>query len=177
MRCAICRQEVERRWMSQKTCGDPVCNQEQKRQASIARAAREDRKATRQKLRELEPISKEHARTQALFNLWIRLRDQGQGCISCGTHKGKPQAGHFFTVGARPELRYHPDNCHLQCYRCNVELSGNISAYQPRLVAKIGQERFDALSGHHPPSHLSKDDLRAFQATLRAQIRTIERGD
>jgi hypothetical protein len=42
---------------------------------------------------------------------------------------------------------FDEDNCHKQCSACNNHLSGNLTAYRPALIAKIGQARFDALMG------------------------------
>ena len=85
---------------------------------------------------------------QVIFNTFIRLRDKNLGCISCGTQKEtiKYDCGHFFSVGGFPNVRFDEDNCHRQCSNnCNVNLSGNIHEYRPRLIEKIGLERFEAL--------------------------------
>ena len=39
-------------------------------------------------------------------------------------------------------------NVHKQCSVCNNHLSGNIGEYTPRLIEKIGQEKFDRLLRH-----------------------------
>lgn len=84
---------------------------------------------------------------QVTFNTYIRQRDFNDPCISCQTTKNvQYAAGHFFTVGGFPNVRFDEDNCHKQCNRfCNHENSGNIHEYRPRLIEKIGIERFEAL--------------------------------
>lgn len=84
---------------------------------------------------------------QVAFNAYIRKRDEKEGCISCGTTANvQYAAGHFFTVGGFPNVRFDEDNVHKQCNkRCNGELSGNIIDYRPALIKKIGIERFEAL--------------------------------
>lgn len=85
-----------------------------------------------------------------VFSLYIRLRDAMDGgrtrCISCGNvfPFEKIQAGHYFTRH-NMSVRWDVDNVHSQCFMCNCHESGNIESYTPRLVAKIGQERYDAL--------------------------------
>ena len=80
------------------------------------------------------------------FNRFIRLRDQDKPCISCGKSLvGDIDAGHYYSVGARSELRYHEDNVHGQCRKCNRFLSGNIRGYTEGLINRIGLDRFDAL--------------------------------
>jgi len=84
---------------------------------------------------------------QKAFNAYIRLRDDKEPCISCQRHhKGQYHAGHYKTVGARPDLRFDEDNCHKQCAPCNNHLSGNIGEYITNLINKIGQKRVDALT-------------------------------
>lgn len=84
---------------------------------------------------------------QKAFNKYIRLRDAKEPCISCQRHhSGQYHAGHYKTVGARSDLRFHEDNCHKQCAPCNNHLSGNIGEYIGNLINKIGQKRFDALT-------------------------------
>lgn len=84
---------------------------------------------------------------QVVFNTFIRERDKKDGCISCETTANvKYDAGHFFSVGGFPNVRFDEDNVHKQCSNnCNVHLSGNIHNYQPRLIEKIGIKRFEAL--------------------------------
>jgi len=83
---------------------------------------------------------------QAIFNTYIRERDKGKPCISCDTPlKGKFDAGHFFSVGAYPNIRFNEDNVHGQCVYCNQHKHGNINEYAIRLPYRIGQERYDNL--------------------------------
>ena len=85
-------------------------------------------------------------KAQTAFNAYIRKRDEKEPCISCGRHHtGQYHAGHYKTVGARKDIRFDEDNCHKQCSVCNNHLSGNLAEYTPRLIEKIGQERFDKL--------------------------------
>lgn len=75
------------------------------------------------------------------------MRDKNLPCISCGTTKNiQWAAGHFYTRGAYPNLRFHEDNVHKQCNQyCNMKLSGNLIAYREGLINRIGIERFEAL--------------------------------
>lgn len=83
---------------------------------------------------------------QKVFNEFIRLRDKNKNCISCGKPLiGKYDAGHFFSVGAYPNLRFNEDNVHGQCVECNQHKHGNISEYSIRLPIMIGLDKFDKL--------------------------------
>jgi len=88
-------------------------------------------------------LSQLKALATANFNRFIRERDKDCGCISCG---GKvKQAGHFYSAGQYPELRYNEDNVHGQCVHCNYFLSGNLNEYRKRLEEKVGKERLEKL--------------------------------
>lgn len=83
---------------------------------------------------------------QVIFNKFIRLRDAKLGCISCGAElKGKYDAGHLFSVGAYPALRFHEHNNNGQCVYCNQHCHGNVGEYMIRLPQRIGVENFEKL--------------------------------
>ncbi|VEE10697.1 Bacteriophage Lambda NinG protein [Chryseobacterium gleum] len=110
-----------------------------------AKAWRKEKKIRKEKLKTqsdwLQDLQKD-------FNTFIRLRDRDKPCISCGTTRTdiKYDAGHFWTTGGFPNVRFDEDNVHKQCSNnCNLKKSGNINEYRPRLIEKIGIERFEAL--------------------------------
>ena len=111
----------------------------------------------------IKPLSYWEARAQAMINKWIvKVRDKDEGCISCGTRKPETQyaAGHYRTRKAARQHRYNPDNIHKQCnMNCNKKLSGNIINYRPALIAKIGQERHDAIINDNSTRRYSIDEL------------------
>jgi hypothetical protein len=88
-------------------------------------------------------ISQLKALATAKFNHFIRERDREKGCISCGGRV--QQAGHFYSAGQHPELRYNEDNVQGQCLRCNYFLSGNLNEYRKHLEQRIGVERVKKL--------------------------------
>ena len=78
---------------------------------------------------------------QVVFNKYIRLRDQAKGCISCNKPLNtKFDAGHFYSTGSYPELRFHEDNVHGQCVHCNQHKHGNLLEYNIKIVDRIGNE-------------------------------------
>ena len=86
---------------------------------------------------------------QKVVNTFIRLRDKDQNCISCDiTLQGKKyDAGHFYPTTYQV-LRFHEDNIHAQCVRCNRDLHGNQVEYLPRLEDKIGVDKLQWLHAH-----------------------------
>lgn len=85
-------------------------------------------------------------KTQMVFNRYIRLRDKERGCISCKSKKIE-QASHYFSAGKYPALRFHRDNVHGSCLRCNYFMSGNLLEYRKGLLKRIGSERLEILEG------------------------------
>ena len=83
--------------------------------------------------------------TQIVFNAYIRKRDEGQPCISCGKFGEAPNCGHFFAVGGYDALRYNEDNAHLEGAYCNCWDESHLIGYRENLLNKIGQERLDIL--------------------------------
>ena len=82
---------------------------------------------------------------QVTFNKYIRLRDEGNVCISCQKPAKKENCGHYFNANNHWNVRFDEDNCHLQCEHCNTFLSGNLLEYQGNLINKLGVEKYDAL--------------------------------
>ena len=117
---------------------------------------------------------------QRAFNAFIRRRDQMKGypCISSGRpldwSGNGVDAGHYRSVGSAPHLRFNEDNCHRQCAPCNNHLSGNLTAYRPALIAKIGQARFDALMGPHELPKWKRDDYIRIRDEYRAKLKELK---
>jgi 5-methylcytosine-specific restriction endonuclease McrA len=93
-------------------------------------------------------------KAQQVFNAWIRDRDlQGEDfftCISCHVpkHKSQMNAGHYLSAGHHTHIRFNPNNCHGQCIKCNLYMSGNLIGYRIGLVNKIGLHKVIELEQH-----------------------------
>ena len=98
---------------------------------------------------------------QKVFNKFIRDRDKDKPCISCDKPLiNKFDAGHYFTVGAYPNLRFNEDNVHGQCVACNRDKHGNLLEYTESLPKRIGEERFNQLrENKNKPLNLSKTEI------------------
>ena len=124
---------------------------------------------------DVKPLSYWMKRAQSAFNAWVRARDYGQPCISCCRHhQGQYHAGHYRPAGSNPELRFEPDNCHLQCMPCNSHLSGNLTAYRHALIAKIGLARVEWLEGQQEPKRYRREDYQAIEAEYKEKLKEIE---
>lgn len=156
-------------------CAVAIIRQRQdKQRKSFAQRERREIKVRKEKLKSRADHLKD---TQQAFNAWIRARDAGQPCISCGTTADVQYcAGHYRTTAASPELRFDPLNVHLQCNRnCNMGKSGNLLGYRPGLIEKIGIDAVEWLEGPHEPKKYTVEQLKAMTAEYRAKTRELKR--
>lgn len=114
---------------------------------------------------------------QAAVNKYVRLRDEGKPCISCGRHhQGQWHAGHYRSVGACPELRFEPLNIHRQCAPCNNHLSGNIINYRIGLIERVGAPAVEWLEGKHEQKHYSIEEIQEIKTRYARMARELEHG-
>lgn len=148
---------------------------EAKRIKAQHEAEKADRQRFAEKKQQVKPLSYFIKQAQQAFNEFIRYRDRSLPCISCCRHhEGQYHAGHFRTTGANPELRFNEDNCHRQCAPCNNHLSGNLIAYRPALIEKIGQSRFDELMGPHELPKWKREDYIRIRDEYRAKLKSLK---
>jgi MoaA/NifB/PqqE/SkfB family radical SAM enzyme len=113
------------------------------------------------------------AEAQREFNLYVRVRDAGMPCISCQKPPKKKNAGHYKSVGAYPELRFHPFNNNLQCEHCNSWKSGDPIRYRQNLIKKIGEPNVLWLEGRHEIQHLTIDDIKEIKQYYKEQTKIL----
>ncbi|MEE5088405.1 recombination protein NinG [Pseudomonas alliivorans] len=152
---------------------DAPRNQAKARKA-LAQVERSEIKVRKEKLKSRA----DHLRdTQTAFNAWIRERDIGLPCVSCGRHhNGQWHAGHYRSVGGHPALRFEPLNVWRQCAPCNTHKSGDLVNYRAELVARIGVDKVDWLEGPHEPQKYTIEELKALTAKYRALTRALKKG-
>lgn len=175
-KCVICSINFEPKRALQKCCGYD-CSLKFAKITQEKAIEKMQRKAKLIGLEKLKTKSDWLKEVQKEFNKYIRLRDKGKGCISCGTISDvKYDAGHFYSVGAYPNLRFNEDNVHKQCSNnCNVHLSGNVHEYRTRLILKIGLKRFEELeSQKNVKKHYSIEELKQLKEIYKEKIKQIQ---
>jgi hypothetical protein len=144
----------------------------------VAKAARDDRKATKLKLDALRTLPELKALAQAAFNKFIRARDSGKPCISCGkpdtNGANSTDAGHYRSVGGAPHLRFVEDNCHAQCKHCNRHLAGNHVAYRQGLLERIGLDRVEQIEADQTLRKYSKKELTDMAKHYNAEAKRLK---
>lgn len=142
-------------------------------QKKKAREWQKEKKVIKEKLM----TKSEHLNlAQKVFNTYIRIRDKGKECISCGKKLGNDfHAGHFFSVGAYPNLRFNENNVHGQCVECNLHKHGNVKEYDLRLQNIIsGTEYQNLLKARNEPLKLSIDQVQELIKYYREKTKQLK---
>ena len=195
-RCAHCRAKFEPERPSQivhAECAEAYviaerAKAERAEEKKDRAAAKVERAETKKRLRELRPIREFLADAQAAFNAWVRARDEGLPCISCGDHYppelgpgGAWDAGHFLSRGAHPEKRFMEDNVHRQCKVCNGGSAKNPAKaltvsqrYAIELQRRIGPERYAKVLEPIPVTKWTREQLTEITSTYRAKLKALK---
>lgn len=147
------------------------------RQASKSEKERKAKERKEKRDFDNKDLRKLPAKAEFYCNKYIRLRDAGKGCISCGTHNPNIvyAAGHFIPVGRCIPLRYDERNIHLQCNNyCNKHLSGNPISYEAALRIKLGNETVEWLKGPHEPVRYRAEDYLRIIEHYKAKIKELK---
>jgi len=116
-------------------------------------------------------------RAQTACNKYVRMRDEGMPCISCGnTNQSiKYDAGHFIPAGRSAALRFEETNIHRQCSNhCNVHLSGNYQNYRQAMIGKYGEQHVAWLEGPHEHPRWRAADYRRIADEYRDKLKALK---
>jgi len=173
-KCAIrtCRKEFVRRSITHKCCCIKCAHE-----YAVLQREKAELKELRARKLAIKPRAKWLKEAEQAVNAYIRERDEALPCISCGRfHEGQWHAGHYRSVGAAPELRFHEDNIHKQCQPCNTHKSGNAIEYRIGLIQRIGVARVEWLEGPHSPVKYTIEDAQRIKAEFKAKLKAIREG-
>ena len=136
-----------------------------------------ERKADRVKKESLKSRAQWAKEAQTAVNRYVRLRDAHLGCVSCdkpATWQGQWHASHFRSTGAASAVRFNLWNISKSCSICNNWKSGNLSEYEPRLRAKIGDEKVDWLRAQNQLVTYSIEYLERLKGIFAKRARRLE---
>ena len=179
MKCKSCSNEFEpfsshNSTIKQKMCVPCLIAKGSEKRAKTANSVwRKEKSELKEKLKTKSEWLNEF---QKVFNTYIRERDYKKPCVSCDKPlAGKFDAGHYFTVGAYPNIRFNEDNVHGQCVECNQHRHGNIAEYSIRLPYRIGQERYDKLlMSRNESNKLSIEDIKLLICSYKEKINIFQ---
>lgn len=169
-KCKVCKENFKPLRSLQMVCS-PSCGYEYTKQQKIKQAQKDKKKwhddnMTVQDLMKL---------AQKVFNTYIRERDKGKPCISCGNPEPKKvNAGHYYSSGGHKSVTFHEDNVHLQCEYCNTYLHGNLLNYQTGLTERIGAEKVFKLNDlAHQTRKYTRGELRELMKEYKLKIKNL----
>lgn len=118
-----------------------------------AKEQRQERAETKAKLKTRADWLRE---AQAAWNGYVRARDAGLPCCSCGAMPGQKFGGsmdcsHYRSRGSAPHLKFHLHNAASACVKCNRFLGGNVAALRVGLIERIGLEKVLAVEQDNEP--------------------------
>ncbi len=152
-----------------------------KREKDEKASAAAERRERREKLEAMKPRRHWIAEAKKAMHRWVRLRDEGKPCISCGRplvsngkFGGDFDAGHYRSVGSAKHLEFVEWNVHGQCKVCNNHLAGNHVAYRAGLIVRIGLAAVDELEADQAPRRYSVEDLKALKAHYSQLAKALE---
>jgi len=174
--CKICKEPFKKYRTGQQVCGFDCALKlsKQKRDRETRKLASLERQERKEAINKLRTMGWYVSEAQKAVNAFIRLRDEGKPCISCGKHKMGYDAGHYLARSTHPELRFNEDNIHAQCYYCNNYNKNSHHAYRENLIERIGIERVLALESTHPPVKWSIDELKAMKDLYKAKLKELK---
>ena len=143
-----------------------------------------EKKASRERdlerLKSVQNISFFHKKAQAAFNAFIRERDKGNPCISCGKpDNGQHQrhASHYRSVGACSSLRYDERNVHASCSVCNNYLSGNLANYRVAMIEKFGCDLVEWLESQPKSFKWTREMLEDIEKQYKLKLKQLKQSN
>lgn len=182
-KCKHCRKEFNPRFSSlEKYCWETECKEVEVKIFLEKKRKADEKKRNKEKVenkKELLTLSDHLKIAQATFNHFIRLRDEGQLCISCDKplRKGNVDCGHYHSAGGHYNVRFNEDNCHAQCSRpCNKDKAGDLINYRKGLINRIGLERLDYLDSiANVTRNFTIEEVKEINETYKRKIKELKK--
>ena len=143
-KCKYCRSEFIPYTSLQKNCFHDLCVKAMIKEHEVKQWNKKKAKLKK----DLMTASDWLKIAQTTFNKFIRLRDTGLNCISCGKPLkiGNVDAGHLWSAGGHSNIRFNEYNVNAQCSRpCNKDKSGDINNYRIQFVKRYNVEILNEL--------------------------------
>lgn len=159
-KCKVCKNEFTPIYTTAQSTCSLNCAIEQTAQKK-SQAWKERKKILKDELTTVQDLMKV---AQQVFNKYIRLRDAGLPCISCGKElrKGNIDAGHMWSAGGHSNVRFNEYNVNAQCSRpCNKDKAGDINNYRIEFINRYSIEKLNELDSiAKMEKKFTKDELK-----------------
>ena len=174
--CTVCKTNFAPWTSTQRVCGR-FCAQHFAKVEAQKKFDAETRRMKKVRLDQDASHWSENA--QKACHEYIKYRDAGKPCISCGNIKitVKYDAGHFIPRGRSAALRFELTNIHRQCsMNCNNRNSGNCIEYRKALVKKYGAAHVEWLEGPHELPRYRLEDYKRIYAEFKVMTKQLKQG-
>ena len=162
-KCKVCQEKFTPIQFAQQCCGYK-CAMIHSKNLKLAKELKDwkvEKAILKDKLKTLSDYAKD---LQKEVNTIVRLIDKDTQCISTlKPLNDKYDAGHFYSVGSNPSLRFNLDNIHAQSVYANQHLSGDQMNYLNGLSDVYGsdyKEYVISLKSRYKVLKLNKDDYK-----------------
>lgn len=186
-RCAHCRGKLEQERPSQIVhveCAEGwalalIAKRDREEVKRVKAQQKVERARDREKKQALKSIAKLIAEAQIAFNSFVRERDKDKGCFVCGrsftSEIGRRlQAGHVRSRGAAGHLRFNEDNCLGECEGCNGPHGAKPHQIKAGAIARIGQDKWEALEADNSTHKWSREELIQIKETYRRKLKELK---
>jgi len=175
--CKICKNKFAPIRDLQPTCSEYECMLEYANKTLKAKTKEKKVIAHREKKKLLESdIQHLKKVAQKIFNEFIRLRDSGLPCISCGKIIGQTETSHcsHYRPATNSRLRYDEKNCWRSCVKCNVFLSSNAIKYREALIEKLGLEVVEELDNTNGIYRYTPEELLEIISIYKLKVKELK---
>jgi len=142
-----CRKEFEPIRPIQPYCFD--CTVKRSKMQVKKQNERKEREQKKELKEKLKTVSDYRNEARYWFQRWIRMRDVGKPCISCGAMLNDIRtfdAGHYYNAKSYPQLLFNEFNVSGQCKNyCNNYMSGNLIEYRKGIIKRYGGDVLNEL--------------------------------
>lgn len=116
------------------------------RETIKAKQPRVELEKARQEVKGEKSLSWLKINVRTVCHDYIKLRDKGLPCVSCGAHwTSEHQAGHLYKAELFSMLKYDERNIHNQCKKCNLFDNGNESMYHAAILSRLSIDDYDEI--------------------------------
>jgi hypothetical protein len=158
----------------------PTCAIELAKEKAEKKEAKDWKERKIEGLEKLKTKSDYEKDLEREINHIIRLIDKGHPCISSGRTNYTVNAGHYYSVGSTPALRFNLINIYAQSVGDNMYKGGQPIEYLEGLRKTFGEEianEITELKAKHREIKLSIPEIREVIKEARASVRFLEAKD
>jgi len=181
-KCIYHKTKFEAKYFNQKFClSDDECIKafnewvKEQNEKKIAKQWQKEKKVIKEKLKTKSDFEKE---LQTQINKIVRLIDKGSVCISSlKPLNNKYDAGHFYSRGSNPTIKFHLMNIFAQSVYSNQYLSGdqiNFLSGLEQLYGKDIKEYVLSLKSRYNAIKLSQEDLKEKTQIAKQIVKYLE---